>query len=112
MNSGNGDSTKAGLSFFLGRGDGSFDSAVQRATGTLLNSIVSSDFRNTGNGDVAVAGGQAVFVFWGTQDGSVPSKPSTFSGGAAPWSIAAAEILWQEVPVTSLSVRATIALYC
>ena len=93
MNSGNGDSTKAGLSFFLGHGDGSFDSAVQRATGTLLNSIVSSDFRNTGNGDVAVAGGQAVFVFWGTQDGSVPSKPSTFSGGAAPWSIAAADLV-------------------
>jgi FG-GAP-like repeat/Bacterial Ig-like domain (group 3) len=93
MNSGNGDPTKAGLSFFLGHGDGSFNSAVQRATGTLLNSIVSGDFRNVGNGDVAVAGGQTVFVFWGTQDGSVPSTPSTFSGGAAPWSIAAEDLM-------------------
>jgi len=93
MNSGNGDPTKAGLAFFLGHGDGSFNAAVQRATGTLLNSIVSADFRNIGNGDVAVAGGRTVFVFWGTQDGSVPSSPAKFSGGAAPWAIAAADLM-------------------
>ncbi len=93
MNSGNGDPTKAGLSFFLGHGNGTFDLAVQRATGVTLSSIVSADFRNTGNGDVAVAGGESVFVFWGTQDGSAPINPSKFSGGAAPWSIAAADLL-------------------
>jgi Bacterial Ig-like domain (group 3)/FG-GAP-like repeat/FG-GAP repeat len=93
MNSGNGDPTKGGLSFFLGHGDGTFDSAVQRLTGTTLSSVVSADFRNTGNGDVAVTGAETVFLFWGTQDGSVPSNPAKVSGGAFPVSIAAADLL-------------------
>ncbi|MBV8269011.1 MAG: VCBS repeat-containing protein, partial [Planctomycetaceae bacterium] len=60
------------VSVLLGNGDGTFQKAVQYATGTGPDALVAGDFRGDGRTDLAVAnqGSNDVSVLLGNGDGT------------------------------------------
>jgi Bacterial Ig-like domain (group 3)/FG-GAP-like repeat/FG-GAP repeat/Beta-propeller repeat/NHL repeat len=83
-NTGVSDSPGNGVLIFLGNGDGTFkQSPVVLQTGSSPAFIISGDFNNDGNVDLAVgnAGDDSMNVFLGNGDGTFTSAPSPDPGG-------------------------------
>ena len=97
----------ANISVLLGKGDGTFQPAVNYPAGQNPIAIAISDFNGDGKLDVAIAnaGSSTVSIFLGNGDGSLRSGAS-LNGGSAPTSIASADLNGdgrQDIAVASAS---------
>jgi Bacterial Ig-like domain (group 3)/FG-GAP-like repeat/Abnormal spindle-like microcephaly-assoc'd, ASPM-SPD-2-Hydin len=77
------------VSVLLGNGDGTYQTALSTATGSLPSAIVAADFNQDGKLDIAVAnaGDNTVSVFFGKGNGTFQT-PVTYTVGSTPIVIA------------------------
>src|SRR5438309_1429738 len=85
----NGSSPGGSVSLLLGRGDGTFQTAVSYAAGAAPHSVAVGDFNGDGRVDLAVAnaGGGNVSVLLGRGDGTF-QPAANYDVGASPYSVA------------------------
>jgi hypothetical protein len=73
--------SQAGLTVFLGKGDGTFGSPTNFFAGSAPNSMVTGDFNNDGKIDVAVGSSAGLGILLGKGDGTF--QPAAFSNSGS-----------------------------
>jgi len=73
----------------LGKGDGTFQTAVPYQVGTTPSSLISADFDNDNKLDIAVADSDGgIYVLQGNGDGTFHVDPIISVAGSGPWDLA------------------------
>jgi hypothetical protein len=80
------------ISIFLGKGDGTFNTAINAATGTKPISIATGDFNSDGKIDLAITNlsDDNISIFLGNGDGTF-NAATNFAAGDGPMSVAAGD---------------------